>query len=447
MRNMKKSLVEAFNIERKSNKINFVSDYEIFPDKKLLDELRTKIVENLIDKEIPEDKLLNQFINDEIDRTIEGYDLSNLERSHLYNLIDNEINGYGPLTELLEDKNITEIMVNSPKEIYIEIDGQIIKDESVSFINDEHIIRTIERMIGPMGKTIDATNPMVDSRLKDGSRINAVIPPLSTKGPVITIRKFRGEMTSADDMIRIGSMTPYMATFLEAAVKGKCNIIVCGGTGSGKTTLLNILSGFIPDNERIITIEDAAELKLEKEHVISLETRVTNYDNEGEVTIRDLVINALRMRPDRIIVGEVRGKEAFDMLQAMNTGHEGSLTTLHANSPKDALNRLETMVLMSGMDIPIKAIREYIASAIDLVVNIDRMSDGKRKVTSIAELENFQDGELELREIFAFKQNGLTKNGEVNGEYILYDDRIPKVYKKIATKGITDIDFMFKKNN
>ena len=399
---MKKSLIEAFNIERKPSKVDYVSDYEIFPDKKLLDDLRTKIVENLIDKEIPEDKLLNQFINDEIDKTIEGYDLTNLERSHLYNLIDNEINGYGPLTELLEDKNITEIMVNSPKEIYIEIDGQIIKDESVSFINDEHIIRTIERMIGPMGRTIDATNPMVDSRLKDGSRINAVIPPLSIKGPVITIRKFRSEMTTADDMIRIGSMTPYMATFLEAAVRGKCNIIVCGGTGSGKTTLLNILSGFIPDNERIITIEDAAELKLEKEHVISLETRVTNYDNEGEITIRDLVINALRMRPDRIIVGEVRGKEAFDMLQAMNTGHEGSLTTLHANGPKDALNRLETMVLMSGLDIPIKAIREYIASAIDLVVNIERMSDGKRKVTSISELERFHEGELELKEIFFF---------------------------------------------
>ncbi len=440
---MKKSLVEAFNIERKPQKTVYVSDYEIFPDKKLLDDLRTKIVENLIDKEIPEDKLLNQFINDEIDRTIEGYDLSNLERSHLYNLIDNEINGYGPLTELLEDKNITEIMVNSPKEIYIEIDGQIIKDESVSFINDEHIIRTIERMIGPMGRTIDATNPMVDSRLKDGSRINAVIPPLSTKGPVITIRKFRGEMTKADDMIRIGSMTPYMATFLEAAVKGKCNIIVCGGTGSGKTTLLNILSSFIPDDERIITIEDAAELKLEKEHVISLETRVTNYDNEGEITIRDLVINALRMRPDRIIVGEVRGKEAFDMLQAMNTGHEGSLTTLHANGPKDALNRLETMVLMSGLDIPIRAIREYIASAIDLVVNIERMSDGKRKITAISELEKFEDGELELRDIFAFRQKGLTSSGEVDGEYILYDQQLPKVYKKIVTKGITDIDFMF----
>ena len=439
----KTSLIEAFNIERKKPKFNDVSDYEVFPDKKLLDELRVKIVENLIDQEIPEDKLLQQFINDEIDKSIEGYDLTNLERSHLYNLIDNEINGYGPLTELLEDKNITEIMVNSPKEIYIEIDGQLIKDESVSFINDEHIIRTIERMIGPMGRTIDATNPMVDSRLKDGSRINAVIPPLSTKGPIITIRKFKKEMTSADDMIRIGSMTPYMATFLEAAVKGKCNIIICGGTGSGKTTLLNILSSFIPDNERIITIEDAAELKLEKEHVISLETRVTNYDNEGEITIRDLVINALRMRPDRIIVGEVRGKEAFDMLQAMNTGHEGSLTTLHANGAKDALNRLETMVLMSGLDIPIKAIREYIVSAIDLVVNIERMNDGKRKETSICELESFHDGDINLKEIFAFHQKGLTANGEVDGEYILYDKEVPKVYKKIASRGITEIDEMF----
>ncbi len=439
----KTSLIEAFNIERKQTKIDNITDYEIFPDKKLLDDLRVKIVENLIDQEVPQDKLLQEFINDEIDRSIEGYDLTNLERSHLYNLIDNEINGYGPLTELLEDKNITEIMVNSPREIYIEIDGQLIRDESVSFINDEHIVRTIERMIGPMGRTIDATNPMVDSRLKDGSRINAVIPPLSTKGPVITIRKFKSEMTSADDMIRIGSMTPYMATFLEAAVKGKCNIIVCGGTGSGKTTLLNILSSFIPNDERIITIEDAAELKLEKEHVISLETRVTNYDNEGEITIQDLVINALRMRPDRIIVGEVRGKEAFDMLQAMNTGHEGSITTLHANGPKDALNRLETMVLMSGLDIPIKAIREYIVSAIDLVVNIERMSDGKRKITSISELENFQDGDIHLKEIFAFHQKGVTESGEVDGTYTLYDEKVPRVYRKIAARGITEINEMF----
>lgn len=439
----KTSLIEAFNIERMETPTPSLNDYDIFQDKKLLDELRTTIVENLIDKEIPEDQLLNQFMNDEIDKAIEGYDLSNLERAHLFNLIDNEINGFGPLTELLEDKNITEIMVNSPKEIYIEIDGQIIKDESISFIDEEHIIRTIQRLIGPLGRTIDASNPMVDSRLSDGSRINAVIPPLSTKGAVITIRKFKDEMSSVDELIRIGSMTPYMATFLDASVRGKCNIIICGGTGTGKTTLLNVMSSFISGDERIITIEDAAELKLNQEHVISLETRVTNYDNEGEITIRDLVINSLRMRPDRIVVGEVRGKEAFDMLQAMNTGHDGSMTTLHANGPKDALNRLETMVLMSGLDIPVRAIREYIVNAIDLIVNIERTSDGRRKVTSICELIGFEKDEIKLRKIFEFKQKGLTENKEVDGEYILYDKTIPKVYRKISSRGIEDLDEMF----
>jgi len=333
-------------------------------------------------------------------------------------------------------------MVNSPKEIYIEIDGQIIKDDSVSFINDEHIIRTIQRLINPLGRTIDATNPMVDSRLLDGSRINAVIPPLSTKGPVITIRKFKEEMTSADDLIRIGSMTPYMATFLDAAVRGKCNIIICGGTGSGKTTLLNIMSGFISQDERIITIEDAAELKLNQRHVISLETRITNYEQEGEITIRDLVINSLRMRPDRIIVGEVRGKEAFDMLQAMNTGHEGSLTTLHANGTMDALNRLETMVLMTGIEIPVSAIREYIEQAIDVVVRIERLSDGRRRVTDISEIVGIKDGDIQQKGIFKFKQTDVLDNGEVVGEFLVYK-RKPKVYNKIKAKGIDKIKDIF----
>jgi pilus assembly protein CpaF len=438
----KHSLYEAFNIKRKTTNMSNISDYDIFPDKKLLDNLRTKIVENLIDKEMPSDKSIEEFINDEIDQAIFGYDLTNLERSHLYNLIDNEINGYGPLTELLKDKNVTEIMVNSPEEVYVEIDGQLIRDEGVSFINDEHIIRTIQRLIEPLGRTIDAASPMVDSRLEDGSRINAVIPPLSTKGPVITIRKFKESMSSIDDLIGIGTLTPYMARFLEAAVKGKLNIIVCGGTGSGKTTLLNILSSFISHDERIITIEDAAELKLKQNHVISLETRTSNYDSKDEITIRDLVINSLRMRPDRIIVGEVRGKEAFDMLQAMNTGHDGSLTTLHANGCEDALNRLETMILMAGLEIPVKAIREYIYSAIDLVVNIDRMSDGKRKVTSISEITGFKDDILELSKIFEFKQYGITDNNEVDGEYILYE-KVPKVYKKISNRGINDVDDIF----
>ena len=419
---MRQSLRDAFDIQVSKQKQEIVNDYEIFKDKKLLDKLRTDIVEALIDKDMPSDTSLNEWINQIIDEEVEGYDLSNLERSHLFNLIENEINGYGPISELLEDDNITEIMVNGPDEIYIETQGVLTKDDSVSFINDEHIIRTVQRLIQPMGRTIDASNPMVDSRLLDGSRINAVIPPLSTKGPVVTIRKFKESMSNIDELIRIGSLTPYMARFLDAAVRGKCNMIICGGTGSGKTTLLNILSSFIDDDERIITIEDAAELKLNQNHVISLETRTMNYDANGEINIRDLVINSLRMRPDRIIVGEVRGKEAFDMLQAMNTGHDGSLTTMHANGPIDAMHRLETMVLMSGIDIPVKAVREYIVSAIDLIVNVDRMSDGRRKVTSIVELDGLQDGEIVLNDIFTFHQNGLTSTGEVDGEFDLIDD-------------------------
>ena len=341
---MKKTLKEVFDLKEENNNLIDIPDYEVFSDKALLDTLRNKIVQSAIDNNIPNNKNLNTYINEEIDKTLEGYDLSSLERNHIFNLIENEINGYGPLTELLDDPNITEIMVNGPSEIYIELDGKIIKDDTVSFINEEHILRTIQRMIQPLGRTIDLSTPMVDSRLKDGSRINAVIPPLSLNGPIITIRKFKRNLNNIEDLIRNGTLTPYMARFLDACVKAKLNILVCGGTGSGKTTILNVLSSFINDDERIITIEDAAELKLKQEHVITLETRNTNYEQEKEITIRDLVINALRMRPDRIIVGEVRGKEAFDMLQAMNTGHDGSMSTLHANGPRDALNRLEKFI-------------------------------------------------------------------------------------------------------
>ena len=441
---MSKSLTEIFNFQNKNIKEAPLTDYDIFPDKKLLDELRKKIIEHLIDKEVPEGKDMEDFINENIDECLEGYDLSNIERSHIFNLIDDEINGLGPISELLTDNNITEIMVNGPKDVYVEIDGKLVKDNSASFINADHIIRTIQRLIGPLGRTIDSSNPMVDSRLADGSRINAVIPPLSVNGPVITIRKFKRNMTSIDDLLRVGTLTAEMATFLEAAVQGKLNIIVCGGTGSGKTTLLNILSSFIGNNERIITIEDAAELKLEQEHVISLETRTENYNNNSAITIRDLVINALRMRPDRIIVGECRGKEAFDMLQAMNTGHDGSLTTLHANGVVDALNRLETMVLMSGMDIPINAIREYIENAIDLVINIERMHDGKRKITNISEVVGFDNDMIKLNPIFEFVQKGLTDKGEENGEYIK-TKKEPYVYKVLTSRGITKINNMFKK--
>ena len=440
---LSKSLIDAFEVPKRQVKIKNISDYQVFTDKDMLDNLRNKIIQNLIDENIPDNKDLTQYINDEIDKSIIGYDLDYLQRSYIFNLIQNEINGNGPITELLEDDRITEIMVNGPSDIYVEIDGKIIKDDSVSFINDKHILRTIQRIVEPLGRTIDAANPMVDARLRDGSRLNAIIPPLSLTGPVLTIRKFAKNLETVDDLLMKGTLTNDMAIFLEACVKAKLNILISGGTGTGKTTLLNILSSFIDSDERIITIEDAAELQLKKEHVITLETRVTNYDDEGEVSIRDLVINALRMRPDRIIVGEVRGKEAFDMLQAMNTGHDGSLTTLHANSPKDALNRLETMVLMSGIEIPISAIREYITSAIDLVVNIERMSDGKRKITSIAELENLDNGEIILKEIFTFHQKGLTEKGEVDGEYKMNKQK-PKVFQKIHARGISEIDNMFK---
>ena len=441
---MRKTLSDAFEITRKevSTSRQDTSDYGVFKDKELLDSLRNKVIQNIIDNDIPEDELLSEYINNEIDDALEGYDLSNLERGHIYNLIENEIHGYGPITELLDDKNITEIMVNGPDKIYIEIDGKVIKDESVSFINNEHIIRTIQRMIQPLGRTIDVSNPMVDSRLKDGSRINAVIPPLSLNGPVLTIRKFKRNLNTMEDLLRMGTLTSHMARFLDASVKAKLNILICGGTGSGKTTILNVLSSLIGNDERIITIEDAAELKLHQEHVITLETRNMNYEKEGEVTIRDLVINSLRMRPDRIIVGEVRGKEAFDMLQAMNTGHDGSLSTLHANGPKDALNRLETMVLMSGIQIPVLAIREYIEKAIDLVICVERLQDGKRKITSICEVYNLKDGEITLKEVFGFKQKGLTSTGEVNGSYVMYK-YIPKVYNKIKSKGIDDIDDIY----
>ena len=343
---------------------------------------------------------------------------------------------------LLEDNAITEIMVNSPNEIYVEMDGKIVKDEAVSFINDKHIIRTIQRIVQPLGRTIDSANPMVDARLRDGSRLNAIIPPLSLKGPVLTIRKFNKKLESIDDLLRRGSLTVNMARFLEASVKAKLNIIISGGTGTGKTTLLNVLSGFLGEDERIITIEDAAELKLHQNHVISLETRLTNYEGEGEITVRDLVRNSLRMRPDRIIVGEVRGKEAFDMMQAMNTGHEGSLTTLHANNPVDALNRLETMILMNEMEIPVSAVRGYIENAIDLIVQIDRLSDGKRKITSISEITGMKDGVVTLKEIFSFKQQGVSDDGSVMGEFGLYK-RKPYVYDKIIRKGYTEIKDIF----
>lgn len=436
----KKKLLSEFGL-KVEEVVDVVNDYDAFQNKELLDELRNKIIQNLIDNNLTGTND-SQLIKDEINKTLAGYDLSNIERSYIYNLIDNEINGYGPITDLLEDKTITEIMVNGPSEIYVEIDGHIVLDRTVSFINSDHIVRTIQRMIQPLGRTIDTTNPMVDARLDDGSRLNAVIPPLSIKGPVLTIRKFKEDLANVEDLLRNGTLTSEMARFLEACVKEKQNVIISGGTGGGKTTLLNVLSSFINESERIVTIEDAAELRLKQNHVISLETRLTNYEGSGEITIRDLVINSLRMRPDRIIVGEVRGKEAFDMLQAMNTGHTGSLTTMHANSPIDALNRLETMILMAGMEIPIKAIREYIGNAINIVVHVERLSDGRRKVVNISEIIGLENDSIIVKEIFTFNQTGILENGDIEGEFVKHK-YIPKVYKRLKMRGINDINDIF----
>ncbi len=440
-----KKLVDEFNVKIDKSTHTYVPDYQAFQNKELLDELRTKIIQNLIDNNTNQ-VTLNDFIEKEIDKTLEGYDLSNVERSYIYNLIDNEISGYGPITELLKDELITEIMVNKSDEIYIELNGRVVRDDSISFINDDHIIRTVQRMIQPLGRTIDTTNPMVDARLADGSRLNAIIAPLSLNGPVLTIRKFKDNLATIEDFLRNGTLTPYMARFLEACVQAKLNIVICGGTGSGKTTILNILSSFIGNNERIITIEDAAELRLKQEHVVSLETRPVNYEGEGAITIRDLVINSLRMRPDRIVVGEVRGKEAFDMLQAMNTGHNGSLTTMHANSPADALNRLETMILMAGLEIPIPAIREYIENAIDIVIQVERLSDGRRKVVSICEIVGYEKDMIKLKEIFGFTQTGISESEEVIGEFMMHD-YTPSVYKKIKSRGIDSLVDIFEADN
>lgn len=433
-------LLDEFNIKKRNNELH-ETDYQAFKDKNLLDDFRIKIMSSISSKGFINQKISSELINNEINEATYGYNLSVSERANLFNLIDGEVNGYGPLTELLKDDNITEIMVNSPNQVYIEIDGVVRRDESVSFINDNHIIRTIERLIGSEGKTIDINNPMVDARLENGSRINAIIPPLS-KNPIITIRKFKKNIVTMDDLIRNGSLTPYMARFLSAAVKSRLNILISGSSSGGKTSLLNILGTFIPEEERIITIEDVRELNLPQENIVSLETKSPNYDGKGMITVRDLVKNSLRMRPDRIIIGEVRGEEAFDLLQAMNTGHDGSITTIHANSPEEALNRLETMVLMDGLEIPIIAIREYINNALDIVVHITRMSDGRRKITNISDVVNCDNNKIILKSIFEFKNEGTSTNGDITGEYIL-NDYIPNCLNKIKNAGITDLDDMF----
>jgi pilus assembly protein CpaF len=336
-------------------------------------------------------------------------------RASLLKDILNEFFGLGPIQPLLEDPTITEIMVNGPQRVYVERAGKLTLSQ-IRFDDDDHVLRVIDRIVLPLGRRVDAETPLVDARLPDGSRVNAVVPPVAVDGPSITIRKFSTKRLTTDDLIKFGSMTPAVAEFLRACVVSRLNVVVSGGTGSGKTTLLNVLSGFIPVTERIVTIEDAAELSLSQDHVVRMEAQKANLDGRGEVTIRDLVRNALRMRPERIIVGECRGGEALDMLQAMNTGHDGSLTTLHANSPRDAISRLETMTLMAGLDFPLKVIREQIASAVELIVQQSRQRDGGRRVTQIAEVTGMEGDTVVMQDIFKFTEEGMDANGKVIGQ-------------------------------
>ncbi len=359
--------------------------------------------------------------------------LTRSEKKRLFEQIVAEILGYGPLEQYLNVEGITEIMVNGPKHVYVERAGRV-QRVNTTFEDDEHLMRIIERIVAPLGRRIDEGAPMVDARLPDGSRVNAIIPPISLVGPTLTIRIFAKIPLTVENLIEFGTITRESVEFLKACVIAKVNLIISGGTGSGKTTTLNIMSGFIPDGERIVTIENAAELQLRQEHVVTLESRPPNIEGRGEVNIQDLVVNSLRMRPDRIIVGEVRSGEALDMLQAMNTGHEGSMTTLHANSPRDMLSRLETMVLMSGMDLPHRAIREQIASAIDLVIHQDRMRDGTRKITSISEIQGMEGDVITMSEIYRFEQTGF-ENGKVIGRLRPTGLR-PKFMYKLQEAGI-----------
>ena len=404
-----------------------------------------ELKERIQDKLVAElDPAMDITRTDEVRRTIqdmyeqiltqENIILSRSERERLFEGIVAEILGFGPLETLLADENVSEIMVNGPEKVFIERKGKLTL-RKVNFENNEHVMKVIDRIVSPLGRRIDESSPMVDARLPDGSRVNAIIPPLALNGPTLTIRKFEKDPLTIDDLVRFGSMSNETAEFLRACVIARLNIVVSGGTGSGKTTLLNVLSSFIPEDERIITVENAAELQLRQEHVVTLESRPANIEGKGEVSIQDLVINTLRMRPDRVVVGECRGGETLDMLQAMNTGHDGSLTTAHANSPRDMLSRLETMCLMAGMDSPVRAIREQIASAVDLIVQQSRLRDGSRKVINVTEIQGMEGDVVVMSDIFVFEQQGM-ENGKIIGRLKPTGIR-PKFYERIEAAGIS----------
>jgi pilus assembly protein CpaF len=365
----------------------------------------------------PDEDVLARQLREIVDAALaaEEVPLARSDRELLARQIGDEVTGYGPISHFLKDETVSEIMVNNHREIYIERGGRLFQTD-VQFASEAHLRRILDKIVAQVGRRVDESSAMVDARLPDGSRVNAIIPPLSLNGPAMTIRKFAQRRLEMQDLVGLGSLSEEMGDFVGRCVRARLNVLVTGGTGSGKTTLLNVLSGFIPEEERIVTIEDAAELRLDQRHWLRLEARPANVEGQGEVTIRDLLRNALRMRPDRIVVGEVRGAEALDMLQAMNTGHDGSLSTVHCNSPRDAVSRLETMVLMSGFDLPVRAIREQIASALHLIVHTERLHDGSRKVVRITEVQRMEGDQVTLQDVFVFKIHGTTANGSVAGQ-------------------------------
>jgi len=390
--------------------------FQVKNDIKLKSRIRDKLLKRLDPQlDISNTRLVRETIAEMFPRVLaeENLVISRAERVRLFDQVMAEVLGYGPIEPLLADDTVTEIMVNGPQAIYVERRGKIQKT-ALTFESEEHLFRIIERIVTPLGRRVDEASPMVDARLPDGSRVNVTIPPISLVGPVLTIRKFSRIPFTAEDLKDFGTVTREFLQFAQACIEARLNIIISGGTGSGKTTLLNVLSAFIPHDERIITIEDAAELQLNQEHIVTLESRPPNIEGRGRITIRDLLINALRMRPDRIIIGEVRGGEALDLLQAMNTGHDGGLNTLHANTARDALRRLETMVLMAGMELPLRAIREQVASAIDCVIHLARMRDGVRRVVQVAEVQGMEGDVIVMQDIFRFQQTGV-KDGRVLG--------------------------------
>ena len=412
----------------------------------LKDKIHREMIE-IINQESGSDQMLSEnkeaYLKNALEKLIESKDINipRSDRLRLINEIYNNVVGLGPLEPLLNDPEITEIMVNGPRQVYVERKGKLELSSTV-FKDDLQVMNVINRIVSTVGRHVDESSPMVDARLTDGSRFNAIIPPLALNGPTMTIRKFSKKPLTVNDLIKYGTVSPKMISFLEACVKGKCNIVVSGGTGSGKTTLLNVLSSFIPNNERIVTIEDAAELQLRQNHVVTLESRPPNLEGKGQISIRDLVRNSLRMRPDRIIIGEVRSQETLDMLQAMNTGHSGSLTTAHANSPRELMSRMETMVMMSGMEIPVKAIREQIASAIDIVVQQSRLRDGSRKIVSIAEIVGMEADTVTIQDLFYYKQEGLDLSGKLTGQFLSTGIR-PSFAEKLTQNGILVRDDWF----